>query len=207
MMLPTHIVMGLGIATTILLIDPTLLNISLFSSFIGSILPDLDIYKGHRKALHYPKIYTVISVFSGIIAFFILTNVTVGITFLFIGAAIHCQMDKYSSSFEVRPWEKKSDRAVYDHINGEWKKAKRWIRYDGSPEDFLLMITIAIPLILILNNIFRYILVITIIIGTIYTVFRRWLPTIAPVFLSYIPKSLKRYIPEQFKKEYSKTDI
>jgi hypothetical protein len=38
-----------------------------------------------------------------------------------------------------------SERGVYDHFNGRWIRPRRWVRYDGAPEDLLLTAALAAP--------------------------------------------------------------
>ena len=62
MMLPTHLVVGLVVAAPLLAVDPSLAPAGLAGAAIGSVFPDLDLYAGHRRTLHFPTGYAFLAV-------------------------------------------------------------------------------------------------------------------------------------------------
>src|SRR6056297_2453705 len=57
MMLPTHAIVGLAIATPLAMLAPDLAPAALAGGLFGGVFPDLDLYSGHRKTLHFPTGY------------------------------------------------------------------------------------------------------------------------------------------------------
>lgn len=199
MMLPTHAVVGLAIATPVVAISPDLAGAALSGGLLGGIIPDLDMYFGHRKTLHYPTGYSLLSLPAVGGAALWPTQVSVGLAFVLLAAAVHCQMDRYGGGLELKPWEGTSDRAVYDHVRGEWREPKRWIPYDGSPQDLLLLLAVAAPLLVVLDDPFRLIVAAAVVISTIYVALRRWLAALAPTVFGYVPEWLASYVPERYR--------
>lgn len=203
MMLPTHILAGMAFALPVALIAPEFAGIVLLAGVLGGILPDLDMYIGHRKTLHYPVYYSVLAIPAIAVAILYPTPATVGITFFILGAAIHSISDVFGGGLELRPWEATSDRAVYDHYRGQWIAPRRWIPYDGSLADLLLAVALALPLLVALEGVYWQLVVVTLAIATVYTAVRRILPTIA-VFLvdgilnPLISDRLLAYVPSRY---------
>lgn len=198
MMLPTHAVVGLAVAATVALSAPELAPAALGGALVGSVLPDLDLYAGHRRTLHYPTGYTVAAVAAAVAAIALMTPAAIAVTFLLTGAAVHCRMDRYGGGLELRPWEGTSNRAVYDHARGRWRTPKRWIRYDGSPGDFLLLAFVSGPLFVVLEAPFRWVVVGALLIGGAYALLRRRLATLAPAVFGAVPDTVQEYVPERY---------
>ncbi|WP_254280685.1 metal-dependent hydrolase [Haloarcula marina] len=199
MMLPTHAVFGLALATPLALLAPEFATAALTGGFVGGVLPDLDLYAGHRRSLHYPTGYTIVAIVSSIGAAILRMPVLVALAFLFVGAAAHCRMDRYGGGLELRPWEGTSEKAVYDHVRGRWRTPKRWIRYDGAPEDIALMGLVGVPLAVILDSPFRWAVVVALLIGCTYGLLRRRLAELAPTVFEQVPDSVSTYVPERYK--------
>ncbi len=199
MMLPTHAVTGLALATPLVVLAPDLAPGALWGAVLGSIVPDLDLYAGHRRTLHYPTVYTLLAIPAVGIGLVSQHLLAVGAAAFLAGAAVHCRMDRYGGGLELRPWEGTSERAVYDHVRGQWRKPKRWIAYDGSPGDLLALIALALPLLVVLEGAFRGIVATALVVGVVYVGLRRWLADLAPVVFGYAPDWLSRYVPERYR--------
>lgn len=198
-MLPTHVLVGLLIAATFVVFAPDLANLVLLGSVVGSFFPDLDMYIGHRRTLHYPTGYSIAGVLSVLLVVATQAPWLVALSFFLLGAAAHCRMDRYGGGLELRPWEGTSDRAVFDHVRGRWRSPKRWIRYDGAPEDVLLAILIGIPVFLVMDGLIRWLVVTAILIGVIYGVLRRRLVLVTPYVVDSIPDSVESHIPDRYR--------
>lgn len=198
MMLPTHVVIGLAVGAPLLALAPELAPAALLGVVIGSILPDLDMYTGHRRTLHYPTGYAIATAISIPLAVLLQWPIVIVGTFVLFGAALHCRMDRYGGGLELEPWKETSNRAVYDHVKRQWLPPKRWIRYDGAPEDFVLMATIGLPLMFVFDGGFQWITFIAIVVGGAYAVFRRQLARIARIVFRYVPRSVAHHVPARY---------
>lgn len=199
MMLPTHAVVGLALATPLALLAPEFATAALTGGFVGGVLPDLDLYAGHRRSLHYPTGYSLVAIAASVGAVFLQTPLLVALAFLFLGAAVHCRMDRYGGGLELRPWEGTSEKAVYDHVRGRWRTPKRWIRYDGSPEDVVLLIVVGTPLAAVLDDPFQWVALVALLVGSTYGLLRRRLAELAPTVFERVPDSVSPYVPERYK--------
>lgn len=173
MMLPTHALVGLAIATPVAVGVPDLSTSLLVGALVGSILPDVDVLATHRRTLHYPTGYVLASVPVLAVAALAPTPIIVALAAGLVAAAIHCRMDRYGGSHENRPWERKTDRAVYDHLAGRWRGAKRWTRYDGSSRDLAVAATAAAVPLLAPIGAFRTLAAVSLGVAVVYTAFRR----------------------------------
>lgn len=208
MMLPTHAVVGLALAAPLVVLAPELAPAALVGALLGSVLPDLDMYAGHRRTLHYPSGYAIGA--AAVVAAIVVVEVAgvaaamtsplaVGLAFLLVGAAVHCRMDRYGGGLELRPWEGNSDRAVYDHVKGRWLAPKRWLRYDGAPEDFLLSVGVGLPLLAVLDGPFPWVVLAALLVGGSYALLRRRLADLAPAVFGSVPDPLGEYVPARYR--------
>jgi hypothetical protein len=199
MMLPTHAIAGLAIAAPLLALAPDHATVALAGGLVGGVLPDLDLYSGHRRTLHYPTGYALAAAPAVVGAAVLRTPLLVALAFVLLGAALHCRMDRYGGGLELRPWEGTSERAVYDHVRGRWRTPKRWIQYDGSPADVALMALVGVPLLVVLDGPFRWVGAVALITGTAYSLLRRRLATLAPKVFGTVPEPLAAYVPDRYR--------
>ena len=193
-MLPTHVLTGLALALPYALAVPESAVGVLLAAFLGSLFPDLDLYLGHRRTLHYPVYFAVLAAFAGALSLAVPMVVTIGLAFFLLGAAVHCVMDIFGGGLELRPWEGTSDRAVYDHYTDRWIAPRHWVRYDGSPEDLALSIGLAVPLLITVDGILREVVLASLAVGAVYTVVRRTLPVLAEVLASSVTEQLPAWL-------------
>ncbi|MDS0220834.1 metal-dependent hydrolase [Haloarcula sp. S1AR25-5A] len=198
MMLPTHAIAGLAIAAPLLVLAPGHATVALAGGLVGGILPDLDLYSGHRRTLHYPTGYTLAAVPAILGAAVLQTPLLVTLAFVLLGAALHCRMDRYGGGLELRPWEATSERAVYDHVRGRWRTPKRWIQYDGAPADVALMVLVGTPLLVVLDGPFRWVIAVALVTGAVYGLLRRRLATLAPKVFGNVPEPVTEYVPDRY---------
>lgn len=193
-MLPTHAIIGVALALPVAVVFPEFASIALLAGLLGGVFPDFDMYFGHRKTLHYPTYYSGLAIAVVPVFIVIPTTVTIALTLILVGAAVHSVMDIFGGGLELRPWEATSDRAVYDHYRSKWLAPRRLIRYDGAPEDFLLASVVSIPLLIALDGMFQWVVVLSVVVAAIYAAVRRILPALAVLL---VDRLLVPILPEQ----------
>lgn len=62
MMLPTHALGGMSLGLSVAFVAPEFVSVARVAGFLGGVFPDLDMYIGHRKSLHYPIYYFAFTV-------------------------------------------------------------------------------------------------------------------------------------------------
>ena len=201
MMLPTHALVGLAVGAPLLWLAPESATAALAGGLLGGIWPDLDLYVGHRRTLHYPTGYSLAAVAAVLVAAAVGSPLAIGLAVALVAAAAHCQMDRFGGGLELRPWENTSERAVYDHVAGEWRAPKRWVRYDGAPEDVGLSLLVGLPLVVVVPPLFRRLVVAALIIAIGYGLLRRWLAALAPVLAEFVPDPVVEYVPERYRRD------
>jgi hypothetical protein len=203
MMLPTHALGGMLLGLSVAFVAPEFVGVALVAGFLGGIFPDLDMYIGHRKSLHYPVYYSTFTLPALALAGLSPSVATVSTAVFLLGAAIHSVTDIFGGGLELRPWEGNSDRAVYDHHRDRWIAPKRLIRYDGSPGDLLISSTLAVPLLIAVDGPRRQVVIVTLAVAVVYTAVRRLLPTLAAavvrdVLSPRLPDHMLTYIPPRY---------
>jgi hypothetical protein len=201
MMLPTHALVGMVIALPVALSVPEFAPAALLAGLVGGVFPDLDLYSGHRRTLHYPTLYPVSAVPAALLALATLSPVTVGLAVGLAAAAAHCRMDVYGSGLELRPWEGTSERAVYDHVDGGWIRPRRLVAYDGSPGDLAIATAVAVPLFVLVESPFSVIVVAAVGVGGAYALLRRHLAELAPIVFGRVPDAFSSYVPDRYRTE------
>jgi len=195
MMLPTHAMVGLALATPVSLLAPEVAPAALTGSLAGSVAPDLDLYAGHRRTLHYPTLYALVAFPALVAAVLVPAATSAAVAAFFVAATVHCRMDRYGGGLELRPWEATSDRAVYDHVRARWRRPKRWIQYDGSPGDLAALSALWV----VLDGPFQLVAGLALAVGGVYALLRRRLASLAPVVVGYAPRRLRRYVPDRYR--------
>lgn len=204
MMLPTHALAGMVLAVPAALVVPELAGALLLAGFLGGVLPDLDLYVGHRKSLHFPVYYSALTVPALAVAVLYPTVWTVGAALVLAGAALHSVTDVLGGGLELRPWEGTSERAVYDHYRGRWLAPRRWVGYDGSPGDLLLSAALAVPLFSVTGGTLSLLVAATAVVAGVYAALRRVLPAVATalvggVLAKRLPPRLLAHVPERYR--------
>ena len=198
-MLPTHVLGGMLLAAPLVRIAPEFATIGFVAGFLGGLFPDLDMYVGHRKTLHYPIYYTAAAGITLGAALLSPSALTVALTLFLLGAAVHSIADMYGGGLELRPWEGTSDRAVYDHYRSRWVAPRRGVRYDGAVEDLALSVGLSLPLLYLLNGPLHLAVVATLAVAVVYTVLRRHLAELAAHVIAFVPAAATPYLPDRYK--------
>lgn len=136
----THLFMSLALATLVLpfgseYVAPPVVFVT---ALVGGLSPDLDLVARHRRTLHYPVVYPLLTGAS--LVLFFVTGTALGLlgTLLFGTAALHVFSDVLAGSAEETPWDPVTEFGVYNHVLGRWHRPRRVVQYSGSPGDFLL---------------------------------------------------------------------
>ncbi|CCQ37463.1 DUF457 family protein [Natronomonas moolapensis 8.8.11] len=198
MMLPTHALVGMALSIPVAVTVPELAPAAILGGFVGGILPDLDLYVGHRRTLHFPTLYPLAAVPVSLLTFVRPGPATLAAAFVVIGAAAHCRMDIYGGGLELRPWEGTSERAVYDHVAGEWRRPRRVVRYDGSKGDLAISTAVALPLIALVEWPLLALVAVALAVGAAYVLLRRRLASLAPTVFGAVPEPFDRHVPERY---------
>lgn len=198
-MLPTHALAGAALAVPLAALAPEAAPLVIAVGLLGGIVPDLDLYVGHRRTLHFPVYYSAAAVVAVPAALVVGTTASVALAALLIGAAAHCVADVLGGGLELRPWEATADRAVYDHFNGRWIAPRRWVRYDGAPEDLLLSTTLAAGLWGVVDGELRIVVAGALAIAGTYTVVRRVLPSVVEAVVPALPTVVVTSLPARYR--------
>lgn len=173
MMLTTHAVLGAFLAVPVALVAPSFAPVGVAAGFVGGAFPDIDILALHRRTLHFPRYYGYATAVAAVVAFAYTTPLTVGVTFFLAAAWLHSVADIVGGGAETRPWERQTERAVYDHAARRWVAPRRWIRYDGAPEDLGLVLLVAVPVTYSAPRPLLPFLLAAVGVSVVYAVFRR----------------------------------
>jgi hypothetical protein len=200
MMATTHGLVGAAVAAAVATGRPETAPVALAAAVAGSVFPDLDLYAGHRRTLHYPAYYWVAVAAALAVAALSPTPIAVAAVLFLLGAALHSVMDAFGGGLELRPWEGNSDRAVYDHLNGRWLPPRRWVPYDGAPEDLLLAGLLSAPAFLVFGGdpLLRAGLVGVLLVSAAWVILRRRVASVSERLVAALPTALRAYVPERF---------
>jgi hypothetical protein len=210
MMLPTHALAGMALGVPAALAVPELAGTTLLAGFLGGVLPDLDLYAGHRRSLHFPVYYTTLAAPALAVAALYPAAWSVAAALVLAGAALHSVTDVLGGGLELRPWEGTSERAVYDHYRSRWLAPRRWVDYDGSPGDFLLSLALAAPLFAVTGDVLSLLVAATAAVAAVYAAVRRLLPAVATalvgVLAEWLPPGLLARVPDRYREAASGSD-
>lgn len=192
----THILVGILIGAFYSTVHPEAASIAVIAGLFGGGFPDVDMLFMHRKTLHYPVIFSLLSV-AGAIAVVIAPLPVIVLFFIAMtAAAVHCMMDTLGGGKEMRPWEKTDDRAVFNHVSGEWITPRR-LFYDGSIYDLAISLAASVLSWLLVPEGYRQIILLLLILATVYVALRRWITEKIsdefPTFSSYIQHRLSSF--------------
>jgi hypothetical protein len=197
MMATTHALAGVALALLVSVFVPGAGGLPVAAAAVGGLLPDVDLAGAHRKTLHFPVYYSVAAVVAGAVAALVTTTATLAVALFLAAAALHSVMDAAGGGLEPRPWLARSDRAVYNHAAGRWVRPRRWIRYDGAPEDLLLCVALAVPALLAFDGAAQWAVVAALVVSTVYTLLRKPLVRAADRLVPLIPADVFDRLPDR----------
>jgi hypothetical protein len=178
MMTSTHGFVGALLGVSTAAVTPELTATAVVIGFLGGTLPDIDLVATHRRSLHFPVYATGLVAPVAGIAVLTGTSSAILLAVFTLGIAVHCLMDAFGGGVELRPWEATSDRGVYNHATGRWIRPRRWVRYAGAPEDFLLAFACALPTLALTSGGVQLGLLVVLVCSGVFTVVRRRLSTV-----------------------------
>jgi hypothetical protein len=199
MMATTHAFSGLAVAVGLLGLLPNDVAAAplLAAAFVGGLLPDLDLVASHRRTLHYPGLLPAATLVLVAGASVSPSPVLLAVTFAVGSAALHCVSDVLGGSVEAKPWTYSSDHAVFNHVLGRWHRPRRYVRYSGAPEDFLVgaaFAVVAVQSAATGAGVDRLLLGAVVCSG-VYTLLRRRLHAIPNAVAPLVPARLRRIFP------------
>lgn len=194
MMATTHVFVGLVLAAVVALVAPQFAVVVATAAIVGGLFPDLDVSAGHRRTLHFPVYYWVVAAPTSLLAVAVPTDATVFVAVFLIAAALHSSSDVLGGSLELKPWQASSDRAVYSHYHGRWLEARRWVRYDGAPEDLALGAVLALPAMFVFGGAIRTIVVALLVVSIAYAVARKGVANVGEWLIERTP--IPSLVPE-----------
>ena len=202
MMATTHALAGVALAVVVSLFAPEAGTVPLVAAALGGTFPDFDLYAGHRRTLHFPVYYSALAAPAALVAAAAPSTATLSVALFLAAAALHSVSDMFGGGLELKPWLGTSDRAVYDHYHGRWLAPKRWIRYDGAPEDFLVGFALGVPAYVILDGPMALAVGAAVAVSGVYALFRKPMVAVTELLVSALPPSVHSRLPERFVEDF-----
>ncbi|MBB6646538.1 metal-dependent hydrolase [Halobellus ruber] len=208
MMATTHALAGVALAVLVGTIFPgSAAGTSLApvaAAAVGGFFPDFDLYAGHRRTLHFPVYFNVAAAVAsvGAVAAAVIAPslaLAAASAALFLAAAgVHSAMDAVGGGLELRPWREESDRAVYSHHHGRWIRPRRWVRYDGAPEDLLVAVAFAAPVVYAVDGAVETGVLLAVGVSAVYVVVRKPMVIATQEVVDALPERIVDRLPGRF---------
>lgn len=180
MMATTHVFAGLAVVAPVAFVAPEFAVPLAVGAIVGGLAPDFDLVLEHRRSLHFPVVGLPVATLAVGLAVLAASSVTVTLAAVAVVAWLHAASDALGDGPEMDPWTDPGDRAVYDHVRGRWIRPRRWIRYDGAPEDGIAAVALAVPPLLVFEGWIAALVVGGVAVSIVYVLLRRrlvaWLP-------------------------------
>lgn len=202
MMATTHALAGVVLGTLVFLVAPDVGLVPVLAAALGGLFPDFDLYTGHRKTLHFPVYFSLAALPAAVLAFAVPSTLSVSLALFLLAAALHSVMDAFGGGLELKPWEAMSERAVYDHFSGRWIAPRRWVRYDGAPEDLLLASGLAVLPLLVFDGLAQTLVVATLVVSAAYALLRKPMVVAAELVVSALPVTVVNRLPQRFVEDF-----
>ncbi|WP_049910285.1 hypothetical protein [Natrinema gari] len=183
MMATTHVFAGLAVVAPIAYVVPEFAVALAVGAILGGLAPDLDLVFVHRRTFHFPVAGLGVAVPAVGVAVVAPSALTLAVAAFAVAAWLHAASDSIGGGPELDPWNERTERAVYDHVRGRWLRPRRWIRYDGAPEDAALGLALAGPALLVFDGRLPAVIVGGIGVSLLYAVCRRRLVAWTPDWL------------------------
>ncbi|GGI94062.1 hypothetical protein GCM10008995_00310 [Halobellus salinus] len=212
MMATTHALVGVALAVLVGAMFPeSAADASLTpvaAAALGGIFPDFDLYSGHRRTLHFPVYFNVaaaVAVVVAVVAAAVVSESAVGptsIALFLIAAGVHSAMDAVGGGLELKPWRGESDRAVYSHHHARWIPPRRWVRYDGAPEDLLVAVAFAAPVVYTVDGVVETGVLLAVGVSAVYVVVRKPMVIVTQAVVDALPERVVNRLPARFVEDF-----
>ena len=200
MMATTHVLVGMLAAVLLTAVLPgaaPLDPLVVLVGGLGGLVPDLDLYAGHRRLLHYPVLGLSAAAAVGTLGLWGAPQLALAVVFL-TGFGLHAAMDVLGGGLELEPWRRGSARAVYSHVHGRWLTPRYVIPFDGSPQDLLLVVAAAGTLLWVGPPSLRSVVLAIAVVSVLYTLVRRRVPTLTRAMAARVPLRYRGLVPARF---------
>jgi len=175
----THALVGALLAAPVVALAPEFAVPAATAGMVGGLAPDLDLFVGrHRRTLHFPVVGWALALPTIAVAAVAPTAGTVAAAVGCTSFALHAGTDALGAGDEIRPWERTSPEAAYDHLHDRWIGPRYWIRYDGAPEDVAATAALAAPVVAFYPAPLPAVAAVCVVLGVAYAVVRRRLPPV-----------------------------
>lgn len=202
MMATTHALAGLLLALPLALVAPEFALVGALAAIAGGVFPDADMPGAHRRTLHFPVYYSLAAALAGAVALLSPAGWSVAAALFLAAAALHSVSDALGGGLELRPWEATSERAVYSHYHGRWWKPRRWVRYDGAPEDAVLGALLALPSLLVFEGTVDTIVLGTLAVSVGYALVRRRMVEATQRVVDSLPTETLDKLPDRVVEDF-----
>jgi hypothetical protein len=198
MMVMTHVLVGIVLGVVATSFVPEAAPLAVAAGAVGGAVPDLDLYVGHRRTLHFP-VYGPLAAASAAVVATVSTSVGTVVLATFLAAAgLHAAMDALGGGLELKPWQATSERAVYSHFHGRWLRPRRLVPYDGAPADLALAGALALPTLTVGDATVDLVTATLLAVATGYTLLRRRLADYWARLVHLVPPAFVEYLPRRF---------
>jgi hypothetical protein len=197
MMATTHAFVGAALASLTLFVAPAAAPAAMGAAFLGGLVPDFDLLLAHRRDLHFPVLGWVPAIGALVAAGLAHTVASIALAAFLVSFAVHPVMDIFGGSTEPEPWRQTTDRAVYNHFRGEWHSARRWIRYDGAPEDLGTASFGAAVVLTLVTGPFHDVALAALAISIAYTLVRKRLLELVALVRDALPSAIETHLPDR----------
>ncbi len=194
-MATTHVLAGVLVGVGTLALAPEA-GPAVLAGALGGLAPDLDLLGDHRRDLHFPVYGSLAALLAIGVAAAVPSPPTLSLAAFLVAAALHAVSDVVGGDLTLRPWEATGDRAVYEHLRGRWHAPRRWVRYDGAPEDFLLGVALALPALATLDGPARWGVAGLLVVSGVYALGRRALVDAGERAVAVAPEAVLDAVPE-----------
>ncbi|WP_254536115.1 metal-dependent hydrolase [Halomarina litorea] len=198
MMVMTHVLVGIVVGGCVALLAPEAGTFALLAGALGGAVPDLDLYAGHRKTLHFPVYGPLAGVLALAGALAVGGPALAALAAFLLSAGLHASMDVLGGGLELKPWRATSERAVYSHYHGRWLPPRRLVPYDGAPADLLLAGVAGLPALAVTSAPLDDGVTLLLVAAMAYTVLRKRLADLWAALAGRLPPHLADYLPERF---------
>ncbi|RLM59860.1 metal-dependent hydrolase [Halobellus sp. Atlit-31R] len=177
-------------------------SIPIAAAALGGLFPDFDLYAGHRRTLHFPVYFGVAAAVAGAVAVAAPTTLTAAAALFLAAAALHSAMDALGGGLELKPWLGTSERAVYSHYHGRWLRPRRWVRYDGAPEDLFVAVAFAAPAVYTLDGVVETAVLAAVGVSAVYVLLRKPMVIVTETVVAALPPRFVDRLPARFVEDF-----